>query len=74
MKLLAIAGIAFLGWWIAMPILFGFLRMIGVYIIVQERRSHVYTLFGKVVAVFDQPGLYSMWPKIGVRSLLVPLA
>jgi regulator of protease activity HflC (stomatin/prohibitin superfamily) len=72
-KILAIAGIAFFGWWIAMPILFAFLRMIGLYIIVQERRSHVYTLFGKVVAVFDQPGLYSMWPKIGVRSLLVPL-
>src|SRR4029079_13699188 len=33
----------------------------------------VYTLFGKVVAVFDQPGLYSMWPKIGFRHLLWPL-
>jgi regulator of protease activity HflC (stomatin/prohibitin superfamily) len=73
MKLLAIAGIAFLGWWIAMPILFAILRMFGLYIIVQERRAHVYTLFGKVVGVFDQPGLYSMWPKLGARSLLVPL-
>ena len=73
MKLLAIAGVAFLGWWIAMPILFAILRMFGVYIVVHERRAHVYTLFGKVVGVFDQPGMYSMWPKIGVRSLLVPL-
>lgn len=73
MKLLAIAGVAFLAWWIAMPILFAILRMFGVYIVVQERRAHVYTLFGKVVGVFDQPGMYSMWPKIGVRSLLVPL-
>ena len=73
MKLLAIAGVAFLGWWIAMPILFAILRMFGVYIVVHEHRAHVYTLFGKVVGVFDQPGMYSMWPKIGVRSLLVPL-
>jgi len=73
MKLLAIAGVAFLAWWIAMPIFFAILRMFGVYIVVQERRAHVYTLFGKVVGVFDQPGMYSMWPKIGVRSLLVPL-
>jgi regulator of protease activity HflC (stomatin/prohibitin superfamily) len=73
MKILAIAGIAFVGWWLAMPILFALMRMVGLYVVVPERRSYVYTLFGKVVAVFDQPGLYSMWPKIGVRSLLVPL-
>jgi len=73
MKLLALASLAFLGWWIAVPILFAILRMFGAYIIVQERRSHVYTLFGKVVGVFDQPGLYSMWPKLGFRALLVPL-
>ncbi len=73
MKMLAIAFIAFFGWWIAMPIAFAIMRMIGLYVVVPERRALVYTLFGKVVAVFDQPGLYSMWPKIGFRSLLVPL-
>jgi len=73
MKIFVIAAIAFFGWWIAMPIVFGILRMIGLYVVVHERRAHVYTLFGKVVAVFDQPGIYSMWPKIGLRSLLVPL-
>lgn len=73
MKILAIAGLMFLAWWIAMPILFAIFRSIGLYIVVHERRAHVYTLFGKVVAVFDQPGMYSMWPKIGARSLLVPL-
>ena len=57
----------------AMPILFSILRMLGFYIIVPERHAHVYTLFGKVVAVFDQPGIYSMWPRIGLQSLLVPL-
>ncbi len=70
---LVLAGFAFIGWWLAMPILFWFLRMLGFYIIVPERRCHVYTLFGTVVAVFDEPGVYSMWPKIGIKSLLVPL-
>jgi regulator of protease activity HflC (stomatin/prohibitin superfamily) len=73
MKVLAIAGVTFFGLWMAIPILFATLRMLGFYIIVPERRAHVYTLFGKVVAVFDQPGLYSMWPRIGLSSLLVPL-
>jgi len=73
MKILAISLVAVFGWWITMPIAFWIMRMIGLYIVVHERRAHVYTLFGKVVAVFDQPGMYSMWPKIGARSLLVPL-
>jgi regulator of protease activity HflC (stomatin/prohibitin superfamily) len=30
------------------------------------------TLFGKVVAVYDQPGLASLWTKLGPRALLVP--
>jgi len=70
---LVIALFSFVGWWVAMPIFFAFLRMLGFYIVVPERRCHVYTLFGKVVAIFDEPGLYSMWPRIGVKSLLVPL-
>lgn len=72
-SVLIIAAFSFLGWWIATPIFFAILRMLGFYIIVPERYCHVYTLFGKVVAVFDEPGLYSMWPRIGVKSLLVPL-
>lgn len=71
--MLVVAGASFLGWWVAMPIFLALLRMLGFYVVVPERRAFVYTLFGKVVAVFDQPGLYSMWPKIGFRSLLVPL-
>ena len=73
MKLLAIAGVAFFGWWLAMPIFFGILRAFGVYIVVHERRAHVYTLFGKVVGVFDQPGMYSMWPKLGAQLAAQPM-
>jgi regulator of protease activity HflC (stomatin/prohibitin superfamily) len=73
LSLLAVAAVAFLGMWIAVPIFFWVLRSFGFYVIVPERRALVYTLFGKVVAVFDEPGMYSMWPRLGIRSLLVPL-
>jgi regulator of protease activity HflC (stomatin/prohibitin superfamily) len=73
MKLLVFAGLAFVACWFLVPIFFAWLRLLGFYIIVPERRAIVYTLFGKVVGVFDQPGLYSMWTHIGAKALLVPL-
>jgi regulator of protease activity HflC (stomatin/prohibitin superfamily) len=73
MRIIAIAALALVCWWIAVPIFLAILRSFGFYVIVRERQAHVYTLFGKVVGIFDEPGMYSMWPKIGVRSLLVPL-
>lgn len=73
MQILAIAGLAFVGWWIAVPVFLAVLRSFGFYVIVRERQALVFTLFGKVVGVFDEPGVYSMWPRIGIRSLLVPL-
>ncbi len=73
MMTLELAGFAFLGFWIIVPILLAVVRALGFYIVVFERRCHVYTLFGKVVATFDEPGIYSLWPKIGPKALLVPL-
>jgi regulator of protease activity HflC (stomatin/prohibitin superfamily) len=65
--------VSFMACLVGVPILLKVLRSIGVYFIVGERSCHVYTLFGKVVAVYDEPGLHSLWPKIGLRALLVPL-
>ncbi|MBK9036075.1 MAG: SPFH domain-containing protein [Myxococcales bacterium] len=70
---LALALIAMLGWWVAVPAVLAILRGLGFYIVVQERQALVYTLFGKVAAVYDEPGLASLWPKMGVKALLVPL-
>lgn len=70
--MLAIILIAFLCFTGGVPILLWILRTLGVYFIVFERQCYVYTLFGKVVAVYDQPGLHSLWPAIGLRALLVP--
>ena len=56
---------------IAWGILKLLLRLFGWYVIVQERRAHVYTLFGKVIGVIDQPGLHILPSKLGWRAFLV---
>lgn len=43
----------------------------GVYVIVPERACFVYTLFGKVVAKIDEPGLHSLWPLMGPKAMIV---
>ncbi|MBK8902100.1 MAG: SPFH/Band 7/PHB domain protein [Anaerolineaceae bacterium] len=56
---------------IAEPIFRFFLRLFGVYAIVKEGTAHVYTLFGNVVGVLEEPGLYFLWLKMGPSALLV---
>jgi regulator of protease activity HflC (stomatin/prohibitin superfamily) len=56
---------------ILMPILLFLIRVTGAYTIVEEGRCHVYVLFGKVVGVLDQPGLNSLWLKLGPAGFLV---
>jgi regulator of protease activity HflC (stomatin/prohibitin superfamily) len=63
--------ISFFGMFILMPILLFLIRVTGAYTIVEEGRCHVYVLFGKVVGVLDQPGLNSLWLKLGPAGFLV---
>lgn len=56
---------------IVVPILFALMRAFGFYTIVEEGRCHVYVLFGKVLAVLDEPGLYFLWVKLGPYGLIV---
>lgn len=48
-----------------------FLRLLGVYAIVEEGTAHVYVLFGKVLGVLDDPGLYFLWFELGPAALIV---
>ncbi len=73
MSVLLVAACGFVGFAVGVPLVLAALRLIGLYIIVEERHAHVYTLFGKVAAVYDQPGLASLWPRMGPKALLVPL-
>ena len=45
----------------------------GLYTIVEERQCKVYVLFGKVVAVIDEPGLHLLIFKLGLKAPLVNL-
>jgi regulator of protease activity HflC (stomatin/prohibitin superfamily) len=53
------------------PMFFGLMRGFGLYVIVQERQCLVYMLFGKVVAVVDEPGLHMLIFKLGIKAPLV---
>jgi regulator of protease activity HflC (stomatin/prohibitin superfamily) len=53
---------------IFVPLLFLVARALGVYTIVQERQCKVYVLFGKVLAVIDQPGLHFLIARLGVKA------
>ncbi len=58
---------------ILIPVVLGLGRALGLYAVVQERQSQVFTLFGKVLGVLDEPGLQFPVAKFGPRALLIPL-
>jgi regulator of protease activity HflC (stomatin/prohibitin superfamily) len=64
------AGATFLGLFILGPCVAFVARRFGLYTIVQERQCKVYMLFGKVIAVLDEPGLHLLWLKLGWRAPL----
>lgn len=66
-----LAAVTFFALLIGIPILLWFARLLGVYTIVNERRCHVYVLFGNVIGTIDTPGLYFLWGRLGWRALLV---
>jgi regulator of protease activity HflC (stomatin/prohibitin superfamily) len=65
------AAVTFIGLFILVPIALAFARLFGVYTIVQERQCKVYVLFGKVIGQLDEPGLHLLFPKLGLRALIV---
>jgi regulator of protease activity HflC (stomatin/prohibitin superfamily) len=70
-EFLIAAAATFFGMFFAVPLFFGVCRALGIYALVQERQARVYVLFGKVVAVLDQPGLHLLWFKLGWKAPLV---
>lgn len=61
-----VAGVLFI------PVLLGIGRAFGVYALVDERQAQVFTLFGKVIGVIDEPGLRFPILSFGPGALLVP--
>jgi len=66
--LLAAAVVTFGALFLVEPLLMWFARLIGFCAIVKERRCQVYMLFGKPVAVLEEPGLHFLWAKLGWKA------
>ena len=63
--------VAFIGLFIAVPIILGIARLFGLYTIVTEGTAQVYVLFGKVLAVLDEPGMYILPLKLGPAAFII---
>jgi regulator of protease activity HflC (stomatin/prohibitin superfamily) len=57
---------------IGIPFFLGLARVFGLYAIVRECETQVFTLFGKVVGTIDEAGLHFPVQRFGPRALLIP--
>jgi hypothetical protein len=71
MTLMIATVVTFLACFVLLPVVFWLLRFFGFYAIVEERTCYVYVLFGKVVAVIDEPGLHILLFKLGLKAPIV---
>jgi regulator of protease activity HflC (stomatin/prohibitin superfamily) len=68
----AIAFVAtFIGCTILVPFVLGLCRAFGLYTIVNEGRCKVYMLFGKVVAILNEPGLHFLPTALGPKAFII---
>jgi regulator of protease activity HflC (stomatin/prohibitin superfamily) len=72
MDFLATVGITFLVSFVAVPVTLFWVRVLGLYVIVQERQCVVFELFGKVRLTLSQPGIHCPWVTMGPFAALVP--
>src|SRR6187431_679947 len=71
MLFLTAAAITFASCFIGVPIFLLLVRLLGVYVVVQERQCVVFELFGKVRLIENQPGIHWPWLKMGPFAPLV---
>jgi regulator of protease activity HflC (stomatin/prohibitin superfamily) len=71
MNLLIAAVITFMACFVLVPAIFWLLRFFGFYAVVEERTCYVYVLFGRVVAVINEPGLHILLFKLGLKAPIV---
>jgi regulator of protease activity HflC (stomatin/prohibitin superfamily) len=65
------ALMVFVGAFIVEALFLGLARIFGIYAVVQERTARVYMLFGKVVGILDEPGLYFLPAKLGAAAFVI---
>lgn len=57
----------------AIPIVLKLAQVFGLYAVIGEREAQVFTVFGKVLGVLDEPGLRFPMARFGVKAFLVPV-
>jgi regulator of protease activity HflC (stomatin/prohibitin superfamily) len=65
------AGISFVGMWFVLPIGLFFLRLVGLYTIVEEGTCQVFMLFGRVAGIINEPGIHILPLKLGPSAFVV---
>ena len=65
--------ISLVGFTILVPTLLALCRVFGFYTIVTEGRCKVYMLFGKVIAIINEPGLHFLPATLGVKAFIINL-
>ena len=65
------AGVTFFACLIGMAVFLAILRVLGLYAIAQEGTIRVYTLFGKVAGVIDDPGFHLLPLRLGWKAFFV---
>ncbi|HEY3311312.1 MAG TPA: SPFH domain-containing protein [Anaerolineales bacterium] len=65
------AVVTFVGMWFVIPIILFFMRVVGLYTIVDEGTSQVFVLFGRVIGILKEPGLHILPLKLGPGAFLV---
>lgn len=56
----------------AIPVILKLATAFGLYSVIEERQAQVFTLFGNVLGVLDEPGLHIPVSRFGPKALLVP--
>jgi regulator of protease activity HflC (stomatin/prohibitin superfamily) len=70
-SVLLTAAITFIAAFILVPLCLWLARVFGLYAIVNEGTCHVYVLFGNVLAVLTEPGLYFLPFKLGLAAFII---
>jgi regulator of protease activity HflC (stomatin/prohibitin superfamily) len=73
-SVLLTAIVTFVAAFILVPLGLAVARLFGLYAIVNEGTCHVYVLFGKVVSVLTEPGLYILPLKLGPAAFIITWA
>lgn len=67
------AFVSFFVFLIGIEIAIGIIKWLGVFVTVEERTCRVYTLFGKMIGMLDEPGLKILPVELGPQAFLIGL-